>query len=82
MENWRQFCVQYAKSVALKFAENWRQFCSKNINNVSADVIVKQFTETLSEELNQHLTVTPRNSCSKFHSVRIFFFFITVANQV
>ncbi|VDD94850.1 unnamed protein product [Enterobius vermicularis] len=58
MENWRQFCVQYAKSVALKFAENWRQFCSKNINNVSADVIVKQFTETLSEELNQHLTLS------------------------
>ncbi|EFO27529.2 hypothetical protein LOAG_00959 [Loa loa] len=58
-DRWRQFCMQYAKSVAFKFVESWHQY-STSIgiaqNNVSVSDIVQQFTHTLSEELTERLT--------------------------
>ncbi|MFH4984536.1 hypothetical protein AB6A40_011245 [Gnathostoma spinigerum] len=56
---WRQFCMQYAKSVAFQFAESWQQFLlndnSKSDTNVPKEDIVEQFTQTFSEELTKRL---------------------------
>ncbi|KAK6101258.1 SH2 domain family protein [Brugia pahangi] len=58
-DRWRQFCIQYAKSVAFKFAESWHQYSTSvgiAESNVSASNIVQQFTNTLTEELTERLT--------------------------
>ncbi|VDM20793.1 unnamed protein product [Wuchereria bancrofti] len=58
-DRWRQFCIQYAKSVAFKFAESWHQYSTSvgiAQSNVSASDIVQQFTSTLTEELTERLT--------------------------
>lgn len=58
-DRWRQFCIQYAKSVAFKFAESWHQYSTSvgiAESNVSASDIVQQFTNTLTEELTERLT--------------------------
>lgn len=50
--------MQYAKSVAFKFAESWQQYStSAGIveSNVPISDIVQQFTSTLNEELTERL---------------------------
>lgn len=65
-ERWRQFCIQYAKSIAFNFAESWQQFISNCESsgrlNINRDDVVEQFTRTISEELNERLGV---NECNK-----------------
>ncbi|KAM3723879.1 SH2B adapter protein [Dirofilaria immitis] len=58
-DRWRQFCIQYAKSIAFKFAESWHQYSTSigiTQSNISITDIVQQFTNTLSEELTERLT--------------------------
>uniref|UniRef100_A0A0R3RXU3 SH2B adapter protein 2 n=1 Tax=Elaeophora elaphi TaxID=1147741 RepID=A0A0R3RXU3_9BILA len=57
-DRWRQFCIQYAKSVAFKFAESWQQYSTSagiTQSTVSISDIIQQFTNTLSEELTERL---------------------------
>ncbi|VDM45060.1 unnamed protein product [Toxocara canis] len=61
-ERWRQFCTQYAKSVAFKFAESWRQYVSTSerlgqTEVVTADV-VEHFTNSLRDELLERLSAS------------------------
>uniref|UniRef100_A0A915PC74 SH2 domain-containing protein n=1 Tax=Setaria digitata TaxID=48799 RepID=A0A915PC74_9BILA len=58
-DRWRQFCMQYAKSVAFKFAESWQQYSTNagiGQGSVPVSDIVQQFTNKLSEELTERLT--------------------------
>lgn len=57
-DRWRQFCIQYAKSVAFKFAESWQQYSTNAAitqSNVPISDIIEQFTNTLSDELTERL---------------------------
>uniref|UniRef100_F1L0Q9 SH2B adapter protein 2 n=2 Tax=Ascaris TaxID=6251 RepID=F1L0Q9_ASCSU len=61
-ERWRQFCTQYAKSVAFKFAESWRQYTSNpehlgHIHVLTVDV-VEHFSKTLHDELLERLNAS------------------------
>lgn len=50
--------MQYAKSVAFKFAESWHQYSTSigiTQGNVPVTDIVQQFTDMLSEELTERL---------------------------
>ncbi|VDN04176.1 unnamed protein product [Thelazia callipaeda] len=62
-DRWRQFCMQYAKSVAFKFAESWQQY-SRNAGtpsrNLDVSEVVHQFTSTLTDELSERLLTTPK----------------------
>lgn len=57
-DRWRQFCKQYAKSVAFKFAESWHRYAA-SVGSAQSDVpvsdIIQQFANTLSEELTERL---------------------------
>ncbi|CAG9535882.1 unnamed protein product [Cercopithifilaria johnstoni] len=51
--------MQYAKSVAFKFAESWQQYSTSagiTQSNVPISDIIQQFTNTLSDELTERLT--------------------------
>lgn len=54
-EQWRQFCTQYAKSVAFNFAESWRRTSLKSERRVSASEVIEHFTRALSQELSERL---------------------------
>uniref|UniRef100_A0A0M3JZ73 LD10453p (inferred by orthology to a D. melanogaster protein) n=1 Tax=Anisakis simplex TaxID=6269 RepID=A0A0M3JZ73_ANISI len=61
-ERWRQFCTQYAKSVAFKFAESWRHYVLNSEHLGQTDVlasdVVQHFTNTLRDELLERLNAS------------------------
>lgn len=62
-DRWRQFCIQYAKSVAFKFAQSWQQYtASMDMGQEAVPVsdVINQVTQTLSKELTERLT-TPEH---------------------
>lgn len=57
-DRWRQFCMQYAKSVAFKFEESWKQYTANagiGPGSIAVSDVVEQFSKTLTEELTERL---------------------------